>query len=222
LIDFNSVQIIYRIKILIILCVIKMSNIMQAPQDDCWDQNCPLGSPPDGAAKVNCLYSKKDTICNCCKSHNMPDCQIVVPGQGIFDACSTGPNLSDLTNQKYYPSPGWSVADENNLRASLTDPNISGDSTECAVKNIVASYDNFALANTDANAHTGKILNLLVNCQSDPNWISPDLIPVVNPPSTKPKSKFPWLYVIIAIVLIVITLIALGVYASGRVKSRRY
>ena len=57
---------------------------LRAPQDSCWDKVCPGYKKEE---KLNCLYANKSGICDCCKTANLSDCEVLVPDYGLFDAC---------------------------------------------------------------------------------------------------------------------------------------
>lgn len=67
-----------------------MNNNLKAPQDDCWDINCPVDFTKSIDAirkeKLQCFNDKREDICKCCE--DMPDCKILIPGMGLVDACS--------------------------------------------------------------------------------------------------------------------------------------
>ena len=60
-----------------------------APQDDCWDQLCPLNIKAADPAreKLECLKNKMSAVCDCCKKSGLPDCEILIPGKGLVDPC---------------------------------------------------------------------------------------------------------------------------------------
>lgn len=65
--------------------------MLRAPQDDCWDRNCPFNmhDPIDKirADKLACFQTKKKEICRCCRDSNAPNCYVQIPGTGAVDAC---------------------------------------------------------------------------------------------------------------------------------------
>jgi hypothetical protein len=66
------------------------ANIIRNLQDDCWDTVCPTFKKDE---KLNCLSSNSKSICDCCKKRNTPDCKVLVPGYGLYDACNPPGNL---------------------------------------------------------------------------------------------------------------------------------
>ncbi len=62
----------------------QMAPRLQGAQDACWDQVCPSTKKDE---KLACLKASAARICDCCQKRHMPDCQILVPGQGLVDPC---------------------------------------------------------------------------------------------------------------------------------------
>ena len=62
---------------------------LRSPQDACWDTLCPLNvkSSNPGQEKLACLKNNMDKVCDCCHKGSMPDCEILIPGQGLVDPC---------------------------------------------------------------------------------------------------------------------------------------
>lgn len=53
--------------------------------DDCWDRICP-GFNKD--QKLACLNEHREDICKCCSNSASGDCNILIPGYGMVDACA--------------------------------------------------------------------------------------------------------------------------------------
>ena len=52
--------------------------------DSCWDTVC---TSYDRDEKLACLQNKNTDICGCCSQNATSDCEILVPGYGLYDAC---------------------------------------------------------------------------------------------------------------------------------------
>lgn len=74
--------------------------------DDCWDRICP-GFNRD--QKLACLNEHREDICKCCSNSASGDCNILIPGYGMVDACAP------------YATPGEDLAQEM-LRGSRSEP----------------------------------------------------------------------------------------------------
>lgn len=80
--------------------------------DDCWDRICP-GFNRD--QKLACLNEHLEDICKCCSNSASGDCNILIPGYGMVDAC--GP----IQPNDPYATPGENLAQEM-LRGSSSEP----------------------------------------------------------------------------------------------------
>ena len=70
---------------------------MRGLQDDCWDQVCPFTGTDFSKLKqdkINCLHANSAQICQCCKSRNLPDCEVLYPSYGLVDICD--PNWTQV------------------------------------------------------------------------------------------------------------------------------
>jgi hypothetical protein len=57
---------------------------LQSLGDDCWDRICPGF---DREQKLACISKHREDICKCCSNSASGDCNILIPGYGMYDAC---------------------------------------------------------------------------------------------------------------------------------------
>lgn len=60
------------------------STAMHSPEDSCWNKVCP---GYDKTTKLNCFVQKSNDICDCCGKIGIKDCEVLIPGAGIVNAC---------------------------------------------------------------------------------------------------------------------------------------
>lgn len=57
---------------------------LQSLGDDCWDRICPGF---DREQKLACISKHREDICKCCSNSASGDCNILIPGYGMYNAC---------------------------------------------------------------------------------------------------------------------------------------